>query len=121
MKADNIQWTGFGSRLKPIRNSYHGFGSWINRFQNGYPGFGANIKALPHMKNSAPRPPQKMIQLSPLPQGPEHLEVVLRQEKLKKEWSAAAKKKKLQVNLKKKKKQMKFAPAYHYKSIITNF
>ena len=62
-----------------------------------------------------------MIHLSPLPQGPEHLEVVLRQEQLMKEWSAAAKKKKLLVNLKKKKKQMKFAPAYHYKSIITNF
>ena len=66
-------------------------------------------------------PQQKIIHLSPLPQCPVHLEVVLLDEQRKKELSAAAKKKKLLFNLKKKKKQMKFAPAYHYKSIITNF
>ncbi|KAF0138079.1 MAG: hypothetical protein FD143_3723 [Ignavibacteria bacterium] len=121
MKAVTNQWTGFGTFLKPINKGYHGWGCWLNRVNNSYPGFGVNYKVLPEMKINAPRPPQKMIHLSPLPQGPEHLEVVLRQEQLMKEWSAAAKKKKLLDNLKKKKKQTKFAPAYHYNSIITNF
>ena len=66
-------------------------------------------------------PPQKIIHLSPLPQYPVHLEEFLLDEQSKKEWSAAAKKKKLVVTLKKNKKQMKFAPANHYNSIITNF
>ena len=101
------------------------FGSWQKVDKNRTASFGECHKNI-LLKSTFPRleyrtlkehkelmPPQKIIHLSPLPQCPVHLEVVLRDEQRKKEWSVAAKKKKLLVNLKKNKKQMKLAPAYH--------
>ena len=118
MYAINYQRPEFGNWHKVVKNNIANFGECHKVIDVKY--YFPRLEYRTIEEHKELMPPQKIIHLSPLPQCPVHLEVVLQDEQ-RKEWSVEAQKKKLLVNLKKKKKQTKFAPAYHYKSIITNF